>query len=205
MSTNSRYFRLRARGALTSRMPAATAWRWEEFLQLGFGWVVKLAARSTFKRPAESGRHGRSSRTWVEEMFKDGVRCDSEIARKISNVQTLLATATSIIRWSISPRGAPSRSRRRSAKNTPSNPLESPARWGCNDGTSMKNVLPRREAEPRLQPKPNSKRASAKKEPKTLAIDIGGTGLKASVLDGNGEMLTERVRGGYAREFLAGK
>lgn len=29
---------------------------------------------------------------------------------------------------------------------------------------------------------------------KTLAIDIGGTGLKASVLDGKGKMLTERVR-----------
>ena len=28
----------------------------------------------------------------------------------------------------------------------------------------------------------------------TLAIDIGGTGLKASVLDGTGKMLTERVR-----------
>jgi polyphosphate glucokinase len=31
-------------------------------------------------------------------------------------------------------------------------------------------------------------------EPKTLAIDIGGTGLKASVLDGEGSMLTERLR-----------
>ena len=30
--------------------------------------------------------------------------------------------------------------------------------------------------------------------PKTLAIDIGGTGLKAAVLDANGEMITERVR-----------
>ena len=29
---------------------------------------------------------------------------------------------------------------------------------------------------------------------KTLAIDIGGTGLKASVLDGKGKMMTERVR-----------
>jgi polyphosphate glucokinase len=29
---------------------------------------------------------------------------------------------------------------------------------------------------------------------KTLAIDIGGTGLKAAVLDSEGEMLTERVR-----------
>lgn len=30
--------------------------------------------------------------------------------------------------------------------------------------------------------------------PRTLAIDIGGTGLKALVLDEHGEMLTERVR-----------
>lgn len=30
--------------------------------------------------------------------------------------------------------------------------------------------------------------------PKTLAIDIGGTGLKASVLDAKGNMITERVR-----------
>ena len=29
---------------------------------------------------------------------------------------------------------------------------------------------------------------------KTLAIDIGGSGLKASVLDGSGEMITDRVR-----------
>lgn len=32
------------------------------------------------------------------------------------------------------------------------------------------------------------------KGPKTLAIDIGGTGLKASVLDEKGEMLVDRVR-----------
>lgn len=31
-------------------------------------------------------------------------------------------------------------------------------------------------------------------ELKTLAIDIGGSGLKASVLDGAGQMITERVR-----------
>ena len=30
--------------------------------------------------------------------------------------------------------------------------------------------------------------------PKTLAIDIGGTGLKASVLDESGQMVTKRVR-----------
>ena len=34
----------------------------------------------------------------------------------------------------------------------------------------------------------------AKSETNTLAIDIGGTGLKASVLDDNGEMITDRVR-----------
>src|SRR4030095_10689315 len=38
------------------------------------------------------------------------------------------------------------------------------------------------------------KRAKSASGPKTLAIDIGGTGLKAAVLDSEGEMLTERVR-----------
>ena len=42
--------------------------------------------------------------------------------------------------------------------------------------------------------KANSKKKNSKSENHTLAIDIGGTGLKASVLDENGEMLTERVR-----------
>lgn len=37
-------------------------------------------------------------------------------------------------------------------------------------------------------------KAAAYKGTKTLAIDIGGTGLKAALLDENGEMLTERVR-----------
>jgi len=36
--------------------------------------------------------------------------------------------------------------------------------------------------------------ASLKALPRTLAIDIGGTGLKASVLDGAGQMLAKRVR-----------
>jgi polyphosphate glucokinase len=38
------------------------------------------------------------------------------------------------------------------------------------------------------------KSRSAKKGPFTLAIDVGGTGLKASVLDAAGQMTTERVR-----------
>jgi polyphosphate glucokinase len=43
---------------------------------------------------------------------------------------------------------------------------------------------------------PNSPRKSktATSGTRTLAIDIGGTGLKAAVLDSEGEMLTERVR-----------
>ena len=41
----------------------------------------------------------------------------------------------------------------------------------------------------------NGDRASASRNgPRTLAIDVGGTGLKASVLDGAGRMLVKRVR-----------
>jgi polyphosphate glucokinase len=38
------------------------------------------------------------------------------------------------------------------------------------------------------------KRFKSDSDRRTLAIDIGGTGLKAAVLDSEGEMLTERVR-----------
>jgi polyphosphate glucokinase len=38
------------------------------------------------------------------------------------------------------------------------------------------------------------KTPTSRKGPRTLAIDIGGTGLKASVLDDAGEMVAERVR-----------
>ncbi|HQU26075.1 MAG TPA: ROK family protein [Acidimicrobiales bacterium] len=40
----------------------------------------------------------------------------------------------------------------------------------------------------------SSSKASASEHPLTLAVDVGGTGLKASVLDGRGEMVTDRVR-----------
>jgi hypothetical protein len=41
----------------------------------------------------------------------------------------------------------------------------------------------------------NGDRASVfRNGPRTLAIDVGGTGLKASVLDGAGRMLVKRVR-----------
>ncbi|MES2569974.1 MAG: ROK family protein [Verrucomicrobiota bacterium] len=42
--------------------------------------------------------------------------------------------------------------------------------------------------------KPPRNLAKSTPDPKTLAIDIGGTGLKAAVLDFEGEMVTERVR-----------
>ena len=35
---------------------------------------------------------------------------------------------------------------------------------------------------------------SSRRGPNTLAIDVGGTGLKASVLDDAGRMLAKRVR-----------
>jgi polyphosphate glucokinase len=41
---------------------------------------------------------------------------------------------------------------------------------------------------------PQPARSSRGKGPYTLAIDIGGTALKASVLDGDGRMIVERVR-----------
>ena len=37
-------------------------------------------------------------------------------------------------------------------------------------------------------------KAPARSIARTLAIDIGGTGLKAAVLDGNGKMVTKRLR-----------
>ena len=36
------------------------------------------------------------------------------------------------------------------------------------------------------------KRSSENQEPHTLAIDIGGTALKASILDSSGRMVAER-------------
>jgi len=37
-------------------------------------------------------------------------------------------------------------------------------------------------------------KTTARRDPHTLAVDIGGSGIKAVVLDGRGEMTTERVR-----------
>ena len=49
-------------------------------------------------------------------------------------------------------------------------------------------------APPATAATPVPKKIAAAKGPKTLAIDIGGTGLKAALLDAKGHLLTERVR-----------
>jgi polyphosphate glucokinase len=47
---------------------------------------------------------------------------------------------------------------------------------------------------PHVEPTPTSTRPHTSRDINTLAIDIGGTGLKASVLDQTGKMEHERVR-----------
>ncbi len=42
--------------------------------------------------------------------------------------------------------------------------------------------------------RPRRAASAARKSPRTLALDIGGTGLKATVLDARGRMLVDRVR-----------
>lgn len=45
-----------------------------------------------------------------------------------------------------------------------------------------------------LESPQGDRRSSGGRGPRTLAIDVGGTGLKASVLDANGHMVVDRVR-----------
>jgi len=57
---------------------------------------------------------------------------------------------------------------------------------------TAKNTVKKTTAVIRLKKKTSSKKPGA--EMKTLAFDIGGSGLKASLLDERGEMITERAR-----------
>ena len=52
----------------------------EEFQAAGLGWFTR-AAHLEYKRPLHLGDHF-VVRTWIEEMFKDGVRVDFEIIKK---------------------------------------------------------------------------------------------------------------------------
>jgi polyphosphate glucokinase len=54
--------------------------------------------------------------------------------------------------------------------------------------------MPRAAAAPRPSPRKKTPREAAAPGPRTLAIDIGGTGLKALVLGPDGKALTERQR-----------
>ncbi len=54
----------------------------EEFVQAGYGWVIRTA-HVEYKRPLGGGGHF-IGRTWIEEMFKDGVRVNFEIVKSAS-------------------------------------------------------------------------------------------------------------------------
>ncbi len=51
----------------------------EEFIKAGFGWFIRTA-HVEYKRPLRLGDR-MTIRTWVEEIFKDGVRVDYEIIK----------------------------------------------------------------------------------------------------------------------------
>ena len=76
---NSRYFDY-VLAARYDQMGRCYGMGMEEFVKLGFGWVVKIA-HVEFKRPLNLGDTIVVT-TWVEEMFKDGVKVRFEIARK---------------------------------------------------------------------------------------------------------------------------
>jgi YbgC/YbaW family acyl-CoA thioester hydrolase len=62
----------------------------EEFLKLGFGWVVRIA-HVEYKRPLGLGDRF-IVRTWIDEMKKFGVKVQFEIEREADN-------ATACIGW----------------------------------------------------------------------------------------------------------
>ena len=51
-----------------------------EFIAAGFGWFIRTA-HVEYKRPLVIGEYF-IVRTWVEEMFRDGVRVDFQILKK---------------------------------------------------------------------------------------------------------------------------
>lgn len=52
----------------------------EEFIKAGLGWFTRTS-HLEYKRPLRLGEHF-IVRTWIEEMFKDGVRVKFEILKK---------------------------------------------------------------------------------------------------------------------------
>ena len=76
---NSRYFDY-VLAARYDQMERCYKMPMEEFIQSGFGWVVRTA-QLEFKRPLGLGDRF-IVRTWIHEILKDGVRVQFEIIKK---------------------------------------------------------------------------------------------------------------------------
>jgi YbgC/YbaW family acyl-CoA thioester hydrolase len=76
---NSRYFDY-VLAARFDQMERCYKMPMEEFIKLGFGWVIKTAFVE-YKRPLGLGDKF-VVRTWIEEVFRDGVKVHFEILRK---------------------------------------------------------------------------------------------------------------------------
>lgn len=76
---NSRYFDY-VLAARYDQMERCYKMPMEEFIKLGFGWVIK-AAHIEYKRPLGLGDRF-VVRTWIQEIYKDGVKVHFEIVKR---------------------------------------------------------------------------------------------------------------------------
>lgn len=76
---NSRYFDY-VLAARYEQMERCYKMPMEEFIKLGFGWVIKTA-HIEYKRPLAMG-DSFIVRTWIQEIYKDGVKVHFEIVKK---------------------------------------------------------------------------------------------------------------------------
>jgi YbgC/YbaW family acyl-CoA thioester hydrolase len=76
---NSRYFDY-VLAARYDQMARCYRMSMEEFIKAGFGWVVKVA-HVEYKRPLGLG-DAMIVRTWIAEIFKDGVKVHFQIEKK---------------------------------------------------------------------------------------------------------------------------
>jgi len=79
---NSRYFDY-VLAARYDQMTRCYRMPMEEFLKAGYSWVVKTA-HIEYKRPLGLG-DSMIVRTWIEEIFKDGVKVHFDILKKQNN------------------------------------------------------------------------------------------------------------------------
>src|SRR5215210_7832384 len=76
---NSRYFDY-VLAARYDQMARCYQMPMEDFLKEGYGWVVKVA-HLHYKRPLNLG-DSMVVTTWIEELFKDGVKVQFQVTRK---------------------------------------------------------------------------------------------------------------------------